>query len=169
MDKITKGQEKLNGEMKDMQGKMKNGNGLGSKDFAQAAARQAALRKALEEMRDEKGEQGKGARELQEIIDQDKIEEDLVNKKLDTEMLKRQQDIFTRLLEAEKAEQQRELDNKRKAEQAEAKRRELPPSMQEYLKKREAEIDLYKTVSPDLKPYYKFLVDEYYRALKQEN
>ena len=170
MDKITKGQEELNGEMKGMQGKMKNGNGMSAKDFAQAAARQAALRKALEEMRDGKGEEGKGARELQEIIDQmDRIEEDLVNKKLDTEMLKRQQDIFTRLLEAEKAEQQRELDNKRKAEQAQEKRRELPPSMKEYLKKREAEIELYKTVSPDLKPYYKYLVDEYYRALKGEN
>ena len=38
-------------------------------------------------MRDAKGEQGKGGKELQEIIDgMDKIEEDLVNKRLDNEM-----------------------------------------------------------------------------------
>ncbi len=170
MDKITKGQQGVGEQLQNMGEKQKSGEGLSSKDFAQAAARQAALRKALQEMRDSKGEQGKGGKELQEIIDQmDKIEEDLVNKRLDSEMFMRQQEILTRLLEAEKAEQQREYDNKRKAEQAQAKRRELPPSLQEYLKKREAEIEMYKTISPELKPYYKFLVDEYYRALKGEN
>ena len=71
-------------------------------------------------------------------------------------------------LEAEKAEQQREFDNKRKAEQAKEKRKELPPALQDYLKKRESEIEMYKTISPDLNPYYKILVDSYYRALKGE-
>jgi hypothetical protein len=97
-----------------------------------------------------------------------KIETDLVNKRLDSEMLKRQQDITTRLLEAEKAERQREFDNKRKAETASEKKRELPPSLKEYIKKREAELEMYKTVSPALRPYYKYLVDEYYKALKSE-
>jgi hypothetical protein len=169
MDKITEGQQGVGEKLNEMQGKQKSGEGLSSKDFAEAAARQAALRKALQDMRNAKGEQGKGGKELQEIIDQmDKIEEDLVNKRLDNEMFMRQQEILTRLLEAEKAEQQREYDNKRKAEIAQEKRRELPPALQDYLKKRESEIEMYKTVSPDLKPYYKFLVDQYYRALKGE-
>ena len=169
MDKITQGQKGMGDKLQEMQGKQQQGEGLSSKDFAEAAARQAALRKALQDMRDAKGEQGKGGQELQEIIDQmDKIEEDLVNKRLDNEMFMRQQEILTRLLEAEKAEQQREYDNKRKAELAQEKRRELPPALQDYLKKRESEIEMYKTVSPDLKPYYKFLVDQYYRALKGE-
>ena len=169
MDKITEGQKGMGDKLKEMQGKQGKGEGLSSKDFAEAAARQAALRKALQDMRDAKGEQGKGGKELQEIIDgMDKIEEDLVNKRLDNEMFLRQQEILTRLLEAEKAEQQREYDNKRKAEIAEEKRRELPPALQDYLKKRESEIEMYKTISPDLKPYYKYLVDQYYRALKGE-
>ncbi|NNF35337.1 MAG: DUF4175 domain-containing protein [Saprospiraceae bacterium] len=169
MDKITEGQQGVGEKLGEMQGKQQSGEGLSSKDFAEAAARQAALRKALQDMRDAKGEQGKGGKELQEIIDEmDKIEEDLVNKRLDNEMFMRQQEILTRLLEAEKAEQQREYDNKRKAEIAQEKRRELPPALQDYLKKRESEIEMYKTVSPDLKPYYKFLVDQYYRALKGE-
>ena len=66
---------------------------------------------------------------LQEIIDEmNKMEIDLVNKKLNNETLKRQQDIVTRLLEAEKADRQREFDNKRKAEIGTDKKRELPPS-----------------------------------------
>ncbi|MFZ1703933.1 MAG: DUF4175 domain-containing protein, partial [Saprospiraceae bacterium] len=116
----------------------------------------------------EKQEQGKGSKELEELINSmDKIETDLVNKRLSYETLKRMKDIETRLLEAEKAEQQRELDEKRKSETALDKRREIPPSIQEYLKKRQAEVDMYKTVSPSLKPYYRSLVDQYYQSLKK--
>ena len=166
-DKMSEGSKSMEDIMKGMQEKQGQGQKPSAKDFAQAAARQAAMRKALQDMQNEAQEQGQGSKELEQIIDEmNKIETDLVNKKLDSEMLKRQQDITTRLLEAEKAERQREFDNKRKAEIATEKKRELPPSLQEYLKKREAELELYKTVSPALKPYYKYLVDEYYNALK---
>ncbi|MEM9545446.1 MAG: DUF4175 family protein, partial [Bacteroidota bacterium] len=169
MDKISKGSQGMEEMMKGMQEKMGQGDKPSSKDFAQAAARQAAMRKALQDMQKDAKEQGRGTKELEAIIEEmDKIETDLVNKRLDSEMLKRQQDITTRLLEAEKAERQREFDNKRKAETASEKKRELPPSLKEYIKKREAELEMYKTVSPALRPYYKYLVDEYYKALKGE-
>ena len=35
-----------------------------------------------------------------------------------------------------------------------------------YIKQREAEIELYKSVSPALRPYYKILVEEYFKELK---
>ncbi len=166
MDKITKGQEKLGKELQKMG--EKKGGGNSAKDFAQAAAKQAALRKALEDLRQEKQEQGKQGQGLQEIIDQmNKIERDLVNKQLDNDLIKRSQNIETRLLEADKADRQREFDNKRKAEQGQEKKKELPPNIQEYLKKKEAELELYKKVSPELRPYYKQLVDKYYDALKK--
>lgn len=168
MDKITEGQEQLNEGMKKMMkdGKKKGGNS--AKEFAETAAQQAALRKALEELQQQKMEQGEGSKGLQQIIDaMDKIESDLVNKRLDNDMLLRQQDILTRLLEAEKADRQREFDNKRKAEQGKDLPKELPPALKEYLKEREAEIEMYKKVSPSLRPYYKKLVDEYYKALKK--
>ena len=167
-DKISDGQQGMQ-ESLDKIGKGQKGGKLGSaKDFAQAAAKQAALRKALQDIQKDRQEQGKGADGgLQEIIDEmNKIEIDLVNKKLNNETLKRQQDIVTRLLEAEKADRQREFDNKRKAEIGTDKKRELPPSLQDYLKKREAEIEMYKSISPELRPYYKYLVDKYYKALK---
>ncbi len=171
MDKITKGQQGLSEQMKQMQQQMKNGQkgGGSSKQFAEMAARQAALRKALEELKQTKMQKGDSGKELQEIIEQmDQNEIDLVNKRLTNEMLKRQQEIMTRLLEAEKAEREREFDNKRQAEQASQKERKYPPSLKEYIKKRESEIELYKQVSPSLKPYYRFLVEEYYKSLKNE-
>ena len=171
-DKISEGQKELNEGMQKMkQGKGQDGGEGGdspsAKEFAQMAARQAALRKALAEKQKKLQEQGQGSKELQEIMDQmDKIETELVNKRLTNEMLKRQQDILTHLLEHERAEQQREYDNKRKSESAAEKERKMPPSLEEYIKKREAEIDQFKTVNPSLKPYYKNLVEEYYKSLK---
>ncbi len=169
-DKISKGQEKLNQEMKEMLEQMKKGEGGagGSKEFAQMAAQQAALRKALREKQKELQQQGKGDKELQQLIDEmNKVETDLVNKKLTNEMMKRQQEILSRLLQHEKAEREREFDKKRKAEVAQQFKRDMPPSLQDYIKKREAEIELYKTVSPSLKPYYKQLVDEYFKSMKE--
>jgi hypothetical protein len=170
-DKMSEGQKELNEGMKKMkEGMGKEGEGgqqPSSKEFAEMAARHAALRKALKEKQKKLQEQGQGSKELEEIMEQmNKIETELVNKRLSNEMLKRQQDILTRLLEHEKAERQREYDNKRKSETAQEKERKLPPSLEEYIKKREAEIEQFKTVNPSLKPYYKTLVEEYYKSLK---
>lgn len=170
LDKISEGQQGMDEALDGIKQKMdKQGKeGATAKDFAQAAARQAALRKALQDLKKEKQEQGKGAGDLQSIIDQmDKIETDLVNRRLNAETLKRQKDILTRLLEAEKAERQRDEDEKRKSETAQDVKQELPPAIQDYLKKREGEVEMYKTVSPALKPYYKMLVDQYYQQLKR--
>jgi hypothetical protein len=168
-DKISQGQKGLNDQMKGMMEGKQKGNAPTSKEFAQAAARQAAMRKALEQMRKELQEEGKGAgNQLQELIDEmNKTEIDLINKRLDNEMMRRQQDIFTKLLEAENADRQRKLDDERKSKTADQLEKKFPPALEEYLKKRQSELDLYKTVSPSLNPFYKKLVDEYYMELKK--
>ncbi len=168
-DKISQGQQELNQKMQQMRQQLQKGGGVSSKEFAKMAARQAALRKALKEKQQKAQESGKGlSKELQELIDKmDQSETDLVNKKLTNEMLKRQQDILTRLLDHEKAEREREFDNKRKSESAQQFERKIPPSLEEYIRKRESEIELYRAVSPSLKPYYKFLVEEYFKTLKE--
>jgi chromosome segregation ATPase len=169
MDKISEGQKNLNGEMKQMKDGIKEGGEGGtSMEYAQMAAKQAALRKALRDIQNLKQSQGQGSKELEEILEQmDKIETDLVNKRLTNEMLRRQEEILTRLLESERAEREKEYDNKRESRTAQSEDRTLPPSVEEYLKQREAQIEPFKTVSPALKPYYKQLVEEYYKSLKE--
>ena len=169
-DKMSEGQQQINEGMKKMMKGMQEGGGdPSSKEFAEMAARQAALRKKLAEKAKEQRQKGGGEnQELKELMEQmNKNEIDLVNKRLTNEMMKRQQDIMTRLLEHEKAERQREWDNKRKSETAQETERKMPPSLEEYIKKREAEIEQFKTVNPALKPYYKQLVEEYYKSLKK--
>lgn len=169
-DKMSQGQQGLNEQMKKMRDRLGKGGERGTaEEFAKMAAQQAALRKALEAKQKEMREQGQGSKELQELIDKmDKSEEDLVNKRLQNETMERQEDILTRLLEHEKAERERKMDEQRKSKTAEQRSRELPPSLQEYIKKREAEIDMFRQVSPALKPYYKYLVDEYFQSLQSD-
>jgi hypothetical protein len=169
MDKISEGQKDLNEEMKEMGKKQGKGEKGSSEQFAKMAAKQAALRKALRENAEKKKQRGQGDPGLEEAIEQmDKIETELVNKQLTNDMMKRQEEILTKLLEAEKAEREREMDNKRKAEVAQQIEHKFPPSLEEYIKKREAEIESFQTISPALRPYYKFLVEEYYDALKKQ-
>jgi hypothetical protein len=171
-DKISQGQQELNQGLQKMKEGLQKGKQQGkgmSKQFAEMAARQAALRQAMKEKQKGLQEKGQGSKELQDLIEQmNKVETDLVNKNLTNEMLKRQEEILTRLLEHEKAEREREFDNKRKSETASDYDRKMPPSLEEYIKKREAEIEQFKTVSPSLKPYYKFLVEEYFKSLKTD-
>ncbi|MEL6987924.1 MAG: DUF4175 domain-containing protein, partial [Bacteroidota bacterium] len=168
-DKLGDAQEQLNKQMEMMKKAMEQGGGQGgmSEQFAKMAAKQAAIREALKKAQKEAQEQGQGDKNLQELIDEmNKTETDLVNKRLTNEMLKRQQEIKTRLLEAEKAMRERQWDDKRKAETAQEIERKTPPALEQYLKEREAEIEMFKTVSPSLKPYYKYMVEEYYKSLK---
>lgn len=166
-DKISKGQESLKKQMEKMKQGMKPGGKGSSKQFAKMAAQQAAMRDALRKKQQEMQGRGKGDPKLQEIIDEmNKVEEDLVNKRLTNEMIKRQEEILSNLLKHEKAEREKDQDEKRKGKTAQDFERKIPPSLEEYLKKRESEVDLYKTVSPSLKPYYRKLVEEYHRSLK---
>ncbi|MBK7936150.1 MAG: DUF4175 domain-containing protein [Lewinellaceae bacterium] len=176
-DKMSKGQEDLNKIMKDLKERLDKqakggapGQGGGqpsSEDFAKMAAKQAALRNAVRELQKQKQEQGKGDKILDEIQDgMNKIETDLVNKRLTNDMLRRQQELLTRLLEPATAEREREQDEQRQAQTAKQQPAKMPPALEEYLKKRRAEIEQFRTVSPALKPYYKQLVEEYLKGAK---
>ena len=170
MDKIVQGQKNLTEKLKGMMKNGKSGKKGGmAREFAEAAKRQAELRKALEELQKQKQEEGKGAgNQLQKMIDEmNKIEEDLVNKKLDAKLIKRQQEITSRLLEADKADKKRGYDNQRKSKSAIDKEKKMPPAVEKYLKERESQLEFYKSISPDLKPFYKKLVDQYIKNLKK--
>lgn len=165
--------DKINqlGEMMKRDGPGKEGNRAYqkelSKQFSELAAKQAELRKALEKLNQE-GKDGKNSMDnLGDAIDKmNETETQLVNKQLTTEMLKRQQEIFTRLLEAENAQRQREEQPERESRTGQDTNRKMPPSLEEYLKQQQQQADFYKTVPPALKPYYKQLSEQYFRNLE---
>ena len=178
-DKMSEGQQNVGDMLKQLKERLekqgKGGGGRGgagmSKEFAEAAAKQAAMREAMRKKLKEMQERGQGekGKELQGMMDEmEKIETELVNKQISNETLRRSQDITTRLLESEKAERERKEDEERKANVAKQQlENKTPPALEEYLKKRQSEVEQLRTVSPALRPYYKQLVEEYFRALKK--
>jgi len=168
--------DKINqlGEMMKRDGQQKGGDkGFQrelSKQFSELSAKQAELRKALEKVNQEQNKDGKNTLgNLGEAIQKmNETETQLVNKQLTTEMLKRQQDIFTRLLEAENAQRQRDEQPERESRTGNEQERKMPPSLAEYLKQQQQQADFYKTVPPALKPYYKQLTEQYFRHLAGE-
>ena len=145
-------------------------NGM-SKQFAEMAAQQAQMRKELEKINGEQNKDGKnGLGDLGKAIKQmEQNETDLVNKRITSEMLRRQQEILTRLLEADKADKERGEKPERESSTAKEQARKMPPSLEEYLKQKQAEVDWYKTVPPSLKPYYKSLAEKYFKSIAVVN
>jgi hypothetical protein len=139
-----------------------------SEDIAKAAAKQQAIRQALQQMGQELNKDGSGnGKELQKIAEEmEKNEEDLVNKNINIETLRRQQDILTRLLESEKAERERDQDNKRESHENKIEDFGNQKQFLEYKRKKEKEVELLKTVPPALTPYYKQKVNQYFNKVQ---
>lgn len=169
--KLSQLQQQLNDQISRMQESLKKGptgtqgkTGM-SKELAQQAAQQAAIREALKKLNQEYNSDG-SLGDLQKLQEEmNKTETELYNKQYTEEVKKRQQEILTRLLDVEKSIREREQDDKRESKSAEEIARKTPPSLEEYLKQRDAEIQLYKTMPPALKPFYRQLIENYFKNI----
>jgi hypothetical protein len=170
-------QKKLNDQLKEMQselqkqeqqGKSKKQGEKMSKELAEAAAQQELLRRELQRMNEQRNKDGKKSLGDLDKMQQEmnKTEEDLVNKRITDETLKRQQDIMVRMLESEKAEKQQEFDEQRESRTAQDKNNPTPPALEKYIKMKEKEVELLHTVPPGLNSYYREKVKQYFQDLK---
>lgn len=162
-------QKQLSQQIQELKQSGKSGRAL-SEELARLAAQQERLRNALQQM--ETGVDG--GKELGERIDKlveqmEKNEEDLINKNITDATIERQQEILTRLLEAENAVKERGQEEERKAETAYEYEISVPESINEYLKAKEKEIELLKTIPAKLNPYYKKETNKYFKKIKQQN
>lgn len=147
----------------------KGGNSMlpgSSEQFAKMAAQQEALRRQMQELMSKLKNQGKSAGgDLTNLMEQ--TERDLVNRQLTSETMKRQQEILTRLLESEKAEKERDEDEQRKSNEAKKQNLSNPKEFLEYKKLKQKEMELLNTLPPDLTPYYKEKVNNYFNSLNR--
>jgi len=133
-----------------------------AEQLARFAEQQAAIRRQLQELSSLLNSKGMGnSRELQDVQKQmDKNETDLVNRRLSSEMQMRQKEILTKLLEAQKAIREQEQDDKRSSHTAQEISRPVPPELQKYMLDQKQLLEVYKTVPPQLKPYYRSMVEQ---------
>jgi hypothetical protein len=180
LSQLSKMQEQLNKNMQKAKEEMqkqgqespaKQGKGSMSEAFAKMAREQQLIRQSMQELNRMENKDGKRSLgNLEEIIkEMEQSETDLVNKRIKQETVIRQQEILSKLLEAERAENERDEEEKR--ESAEGKN-QVPINskiMLDYLKNKEKETDLLKTISPSFNLYYKIKVGDYFRLLNSGN
>jgi len=166
---LKKLQEQLSKQIQEIKQGLKPGQQM-SKEMAQMAARQEMIRNAIRKMQEEMGsgdkandELNKKLQELQKLLEEN--EKDLINKKIDAETIRRQQEITIKFLEAEKAEKKQEKDEKRESKTAREIFNQKPPSLEEYLKNKQKETEILQPVPADLTPFYKAKVKDYFQKL----
>ena len=188
MGSIKKMQEQLNKQMEAMKKALEEGNkpggkkpgdkpgenpgeGIGmpggeggmSQSLAKMAAQQAKIREELNKLKD--GKVGQGVDGLSKLMEQN--ETDIVNKRITQQTINRQKEILTRLLESEKAEREREWDDKRESKEGKNQAKGNPELFFEYNKEKEQEVDLIKTTPPNLNSFYKNKVTQYFQNINQ--
>jgi len=181
---IKKMQEALSKQMEKLKKEMEKGKNPGGKDgkgnkgksgmskeIAQMAAQQAAIRQKIEELSKELNGDGTGSgNELKKIAkEMEENEKDLANQNITRQTMMRQQDIMSRLLKAEKAEREREWDDKRKSKEVKNQKISNPEQFSKYKELKRNEAELLETLPPDLNPYYKKKVSEYFNKLETKN
>ena len=168
MQKMQQLQQQLSEQLKQMQQQMeKSGQQIPnsmSEEFARMAAEQEMLRQGMQQMLNDMKENGQiGDDGLNEIIkDMEKLEEELVNKKINRQMIERSQRIESRMLESQKAQEKREQEEKRKSNEYKGSRfdRQIDEiRYKELLKKNQ---EFLRTNPIEYAPYYKDKINEYY-------
>lgn len=169
-------EEKLSQNMQKMRDQMQKQGGapMGqsarnqmSEQLAKMAREQQQIREYLQQLNNEESKNGgAGVKEADKISRQmEQTEKDIVNRKITDDAIKRQQEIHTRLLEAEKAEQQREQDKQRESNAG----KDMPPgfikALQDYQQAKGKQTEQIKTVPPSLNLYYKQKIKSYFDQL----
>jgi len=194
LGKKTQGQQQCNkpgsgnptpGDLKKMQEQlkkqlehMKKGNEKGenpkgksgqSKGLAKMMKRQEMIRQQLEKMAEKmEGSKNANSEGLRDAIEKmEKTEEDIVNDNITQETLDRQRQIIEHLLEAEKAEQERDKEKKREAKESQQLPHQVQDLLEEYQRNKLKQVELLKTIPPKLRPYYKEKVKDYFQNIEQ--
>lgn len=172
MTSMRQMQQQLNKQMEGLQKMMQDGQGQDgkgmNKELAKLAAQQEALRRELQKMAGELKNEGVDGGDLQNAIRQmEQTETDLVNKVLNRQTINRQKDIETRLLKSEKAQLEREKEEKRESKDA---RGVANKALGEDIKSKNANdrgaFEVIKSMPPSLNQYYKEKVNNYFMNLK---
>lgn len=138
-----------------------------SEEFAKMAAQQEMIRRMMQEygqeIKQQNASNGKLAREIDEMMRQmEQTETDLVNKIITQQTIKRQQQIMSRMLEHEKAEMQREKEQRRESNEAKDIYQPSQSELEKFKRLQETNIELFRTTPPTLSPYYKNKVNDYF-------
>ena len=168
MKEMKKMQQQIKEQMKSMmKGKKgkKDGKGKSSKGLAQLAAQQEMIRQRMGEIREELSGDNDAKGNIDQMIKKmEENETDIINDQITRETLLRQESIMSRLLEAEKAQKERDQDKKRQStEWMDNLSKRLINPFEEYQKEKEKQEELLRAIPPSFTPFYKNKVKDYFK------
>jgi hypothetical protein len=158
--------------MKDKKGGKKPGeSGDSFEQLGRMAAQQAAIKKQLQEMAQELNKDGSGkGNAFKDLIKKiEETEDEIINNEISLSTIKRQEEIKVKLLELDRATKEQEEEEKREAKESlEDYKKNNSVLFEEYLQIKKGETELLKTIPPNLKPYYKNKVNEYFKSIEKD-
>ena len=173
LSELKKLQKSLQKQLKDKMGEKGKKEGgqcdeNQSKELMQIAKEQQQIRERLQELRDEIGKNGEKGNIDRILEKMEENETDIINNKITQETLLRQQEILTKLLEAEESQRERGEENKRESIEWNYNIKNNSTQYLEYIKKKKEQEELLKTTPVQLSPFYKKKVNEYFNSFTNE-
>lgn len=163
-------QNQLGEQLKKMQQQMQQQQKDGtpsqsmSEELARMAAQQELIREEMQKILDEMKQNGMlGDDGIKQIIkDMEKLEEDIVNKRITNQTIRRQKDIMSRMLKAENAQQEREKEEKRKSDEYKGPEKGHNIDELRYEESIKKQQDFLRTNPIEYQPFYKQKINEYF-------
>ena len=158
--------EQLKKMQQQMQQQQKDGtpNQQMSEELARMAAQQELIREGMQQMLEEMKKNGVlGDDGINQIIkDMEKLEEDIVNKRITNQTIRRNKDIMSRMLKAENAQQEREKEEKRKSDEYKGPEKGHNIDELRYEESIKKQQDFLRTNPIEYQPFYKQKINEYF-------
>ncbi len=158
--------EQLKKMQQQMQQQQQNGMPMEkmSEELARMAAQQELIREGMQQMLEEMKKNGVlGDDGINQIIkDMEKLEEDIVNKRITNQTIKRNKDIMSRMLKAENAQQEREKEEKRKSDEYKGPEKSHNIDELRYEESIKKQQDFLRTNPIEYQPFYKQKINEYF-------
>ncbi len=179
MPNLSKMQQQLSEQLKKMMEEMKNGNQPGkdgkkgksgmAKSLAQMSAQQSKIKEQLKKLNENQKKQGNnGLGDFKDLLNKlEENERDILNKNITRETIIRQEQIMDKLLKAENAMRERELDEKRKSNSAKNDFSRNPSDFTPYKSFELKEKEELKTIPSSFNLYYKRKISEYFNTFEE--
>jgi len=139
-------------------------------ELRRLAAEQRSIQQALEQLSQEGGNRSDILGRLDNLAQEmEKIVQDMESMKMDRKTLERQQQVFTRLLDAQKSVREKEYSRDRQAETGKNYARKSPTGKMDPVNQRAQKLrqDLQRALQEGYHPDYEKLIEDYFKALSQ--
>ncbi len=139
-------------------------------ELRRLAAEQSAIRQALEQLTDETGNRSDVLGRVENLAEEmEKVVQDMEALKLDRKTIERQQQIFNRLLDAQKSVREREYSRNRQAEAGKNYAKKSPAEKLDPFDQRGQKLqqDLRRALQEGYHPAYEKIIEDYFKTLSQ--